>query len=171
MPVGVLSGQLTRFVIGEGLVALVGLTVDLNIVEGAVRLDPLVGMTGVAVHVAVRVWGTAVTEQVHDLVDRLVVGRKIVPEHSSVLEISLRVALLRVDEDGELGRVAQEENGGIVEHPVPVALLGVELHGESAGITGTIGGSFFTTDGREAGEHLSLLADTLEHIDDGLSFV
>ena len=62
MPVGVLGGQLGCLIVGEGLVALIGLAVDLDVVEGAIRLDPLVGVAGVAVHVTVRVWGTAVTE-------------------------------------------------------------------------------------------------------------
>lgn len=171
MPVGVLSGQLGCLIVGEGLVALVGLAVDLDVVEGAIWLDPLVGVAGVAVHVTVGVWGTAVTEQVHHLVDGLVVGGEVIPEHGGVLKVSLRVALLGVDEDGEFRRVAQEENRGVVEHPIPVALLGVELHGESAGITGTVRGSLLTTDGRETGEHLGLLANTLEHINDGLCVI
>ena len=174
MPVRVLSGQLRCLVVGEGLVALIGLTVDLDVVERAIWLDPLVGVAGVAVHVTVGVRGTAVTEQVHHLVNGLVVGGKVIPKHGGILKVGLRVALLGVDEDGELSRVAQEENRGVVEHPIPVALLGIEFHGESARITGTVRGSLLTTDGREAGEHLRLLAHTLEHINDclcGISLV
>ena len=37
------------------------------------------------------------------------------PEHVRILEMRLRVALLRMDEVRELGRVADEEDGGGVE--------------------------------------------------------
>ena len=146
VPVGVLGRELGGLVVGEGLVALVGLAVNLDVVEGAIWLDPLVGVARVTVHVAVRVWGAAVTEQVHNLVDGLVVGGKVVPEHGGILEVGLGVTLLGVDKDWELGRIAQEENRGVVEYPVPVALLGVELDGETARVTSTIGGSLLTTD-------------------------
>lgn len=99
------------------------------------------------------------------------VGGEVIPEHGGILEVCLWVALLSVDEDGEFSRIAQEENWGVVEHPIPVALLGVELHGESARVTGTVRGSLLTTDGREAGEHLGLLADTLEHINGRLCVI
>ena len=103
--------------------------------------------------------------------DGLVVGGEVIPEHGGVLKVGLRIAFLGVDEDGEFSRVAQEENRGVVEHPIPVSLLGVELHGESARVTGTVRGSLLTTNGREAGEHLGLLADTLEHINDSLCII
>ena len=44
-----------------------------------------------------------------------------------------RVPLLGVDEAGEEDRVPDEEDGGVVADEVPVALLGVELHGETPG--------------------------------------
>lgn len=167
VPVGVLGSQAGGLLVVEGLVSLVGLEMDLNVVESAVRLDPLVGVAGVAVHVAVGVRRTTVTEEVHDLMDGLVVGGEIIPEHGGILQVGLGVTLLSVDEDGELGRVAKEEDGGVVEDPVPVALLGVELDGEATGITGTVGGTLLTTDGREAHKGLGLLANTLEHVNGG----
>lgn len=56
---------------------------------------------------------------------------QVVPERSSILQVGLRVALLGVDEDGEVDWVPQEEDGCVVEHPVPVALLRVELKREA----------------------------------------
>ena len=47
----------------------------------------------------------------------------IIPEHGGVLEVRLRVALLRVDEQGEVDGVAEEEDGRVVVHPVPVACM------------------------------------------------
>lgn len=53
MPVGVLGGQLGRLIVGQGFVALIRLAMNLDVVEGAVWLDPLVGVAGVAIHVTV----------------------------------------------------------------------------------------------------------------------
>lgn len=120
---------------------------ELNVVEGTIGLDPLVSVAGVAVHVAVRVGGAAVAEEVHDLMDGLLVGGKVVPEHGCVLEVGLGVALLGVDEHGEFARVAQEEDRSIVEDPVPVTLLSVELHSKSSRVARTVGRALFTSDG------------------------
>ena len=65
-------------------------------------------------HEAVAVGHSTVTEEDHELVRRLGVLARVVPERVGVLEVRLRVALLRVDEVRELGRVAEEENGGVV---------------------------------------------------------
>ena len=46
----------------------------------------------------------------------------------------LRVTLLRVDEVGELGGVTNEEHGSVVEDPVEVALLGLDLNSETCTI-------------------------------------
>lgn len=44
MPVGVSGGEVAGFFVGEGLVALICLAVDLDVVEGAIGLDPFVGV-------------------------------------------------------------------------------------------------------------------------------
>ena len=167
MPVGVFSRQASGLLVVEGLVALVGLQVDLDVVEGAVGLDPLVSVAGVAVHVAVRVRRTTVTEEVHDLVNGFLVGGKVVPKHGGILEVGLGVALLGVNEDGELGGITEEEDRGVIEDPVPIALFSVELDSEATGITCAVRRALLTTDGGEASEQLGLLANALEHVDDG----
>lgn len=118
---------------------------------------------------AVGVGGATVTEEVHHLVDGLLVRREIVPEHGGIFEVGLRVALLGVDEDGKLGGIAQEEDGSVVEDPVQVALLCVELHSKPTGVPGTVWRTLFTTNRRESCEHLGLLAHSFEHVDDSLS--
>lgn len=118
---------------------------------------------------AVGVGGAAVTEEVHHLMDSLLVRREVVPEHGGIFEVGLGVALLGVDEDGELGGIAQEEDGGVVEDPVQVALLCVELHSKPTRVPGTVWRTLFTTNRRESCEHLGLLAHSFEHVDDSLS--
>jgi hypothetical protein len=71
-----------------------------------------------------------------------------------------------MNEHGELARVAEEEDGGVVEDPVPVTLLSVELAGKSSGVASTVRRALFTSDGGKADECLCLFANSLEHVDD-----
>ena len=112
--VRVLAGDLDRLLLREELGALTRLVVELGVDERAVGLDELVRVARVAVHEAVAVGHAAVTEEDHDLVESLGLLREVVPEVVGVLEVRLRVALLRVDEPRELGRVPQEEDRRVV---------------------------------------------------------
>ena len=73
--------------------------------------------------------------------------------------MGLRVPLLGVNEVGELGRVTDEEDGGVVEDPIPVTLISSELDSEATGVASGIGRARFTTDGRET----DCCADLLSH--------
>lgn len=66
------------------------------------------------------------------------------------------VALLGVNEVGELGGVTDEENGSVVEDPIPVSLAGAQLDGEATGIARGIGTTRLATDSGETdgGAHL-----------------
>ena len=88
--------------------------------------------------------------------------REEVPEHVRVLEVGPRVALLRVDEVGELERIADEEDGRVVARHVVVALLRVELDGEAAGVALGVGRPLLAADGAEADEDVRPLADLAE---------
>ena len=138
---------------------------DLHIVKGSVGLGPLVGVARVTVHVSVRVWGTTVTEEGHNLVDRLLMSREVVPEHRSVLQVGLWVALLCVNEKRELRRVAEEEDGCVVVNPIPIALISIELDRETSRVTSSVWRTLLTTDGGETGDQGGLLADLAEHVD------
>lgn len=61
------------------------------------------------------------------------------PEHIGVLEMGLGIPLLSVDEVRELGRVSDEEDGSVVEHPIPVALVGPQLNREATGVASSVG--------------------------------
>ena len=54
-------------------------------------------------------------------------------------QVGARVALHGMVQVGEFQRVAQEEHGGVVAHEIPVARVGVELHGETADVALGIG--------------------------------
>lgn len=154
VPVRVLGGHAPGLLVGEGLAALVRLEVDLHVHERPVGLGELHGVARVAVHVPVRVRRAPVRKQVHHLVDALLVRAQVVPEHGRVLEVGLRVALLRVDEDGEVDRVPQEEDGRVVEYPVIIALLCVELDGEAYATSQSR--LFLRKGGKERGQEIVL---------------
>ena len=71
---------------------------------------------------------------------------------AAIFQVGLRIALLRVDEVGELQRIAEEEHGRVVADHVPVAFFGVELQGEAARIALGVGRALFAADGGEAQE-------------------
>ena len=74
VPVGVLRGHLAGLFVGEGLAALIRLAMDLDVVKCAIWLSELIRVSGVSVHVSVGIRGTAIREEMHDLVSGLLVG-------------------------------------------------------------------------------------------------
>ena len=65
-------------------------------------------------------------------------------------QVGARMALLRVDEVGELERIADEEDRRVVAHQIPVALVGVELHGKAAHVTLGVGRAHLSGHGGKA---------------------
>ena len=63
------------------------------------------------------------------------------PKHVRVLKMCLRVALLGVNEVGELGGVTNEEDRGIVENPVEIAFVSANLDGKPTRIAGSVRGA------------------------------
>ena len=53
----------------------------------------------------------------------------------------LRIALLGMDKVRELGGIAKEENGRVVEDPVEIAFVGANLDGEPTRIAGSVWGA------------------------------
>ena len=76
--------------------------------------------------------------------------------------MSLRVTLLGVDEVRELGWVTDEEHGGVVKHPVEVALLRLDLDGETSGVTSGVRRSRLATDGGETHGDLKFCLEAVE---------
>ena len=82
-----------------------------------------------------------------------------VPKHVRVLQMGDGVPLLGVDEVGEHQGVADEEDGGVVAHQVPVALLSVELDGEASGITCSVGRTGLTPYGTKPNSNWGLFSN------------
>jgi len=144
--IGVLTSELASSSVVKSLEALVGAKVDLDVMVFAFGVHELEGMTRVTVHLMVAIGSSTVGEENEDLMNRLRVLRQVIPEHIRVLQVSLGVTLLGVDEMGEFGGVTEEEDGSVVEDPIPIALFCSDLDGESSGIASGIGGSRFTAD-------------------------
>jgi len=84
------------------------------------------------------------------------------PKHIRILEVSLRVSLLSVDEVGELGRVTNEENGSIIEYPIPVTFISPELESETTRVTSSISRTRFSSNSGETSCDADFLAYILE---------
>ena len=76
--------------------------------------------------------------------------------------MSLRVPLLSVDEVRELGRVPDEEDWSVVEHPIEVTLVCFQFDSKTTRITGGIGRAGFTADRRKTNCGANFLADRFE---------
>ncbi|CVN03242.1 Uncharacterised protein [Streptococcus pneumoniae] len=160
--VGVLAGDLGGLVVREVVHALLGDEVVLHPVLLALGVDPQVGVGAVAVHLTPGAGQAARAHQVGHLVRRLGVVGPEVPLHGGIAQAGVRQTLLRADEVGELHRVAQEEDRGVVADDVVVALLGVEAQCEAAHVAPGVRGAELAGHGGEAQEGLGLRA-RLEH--------
>src|SRR5699024_9146109 len=98
-------------------------------------VDHLVRVRPEAVHVTPRTRDAAVAHEPGDLVRGLGAQGPEVPLHGVVTQAGAVLAALRVDEVRELDGVADEEDRRVVADHVVVALVGVELQGESARVT------------------------------------
>jgi len=74
----------------------------------------------------------------------------------------LRIALLGMDKVRELGGIAKEEDGSIVEDPVEIAFVGANLDGEPTRIAGSVRRARFATNGGETNGGAGLISDFLE---------
>lgn len=112
--VWVLSSDLGSFLLSVEVGSLIGTNVDLDVVPLSLVVDELESVSRVSVLKIMSLWDTTVSHQDHDLVDRFWVLGEIVPEHVVVLQVSLRITLLSVNEVWEFCWVTNEEDRSIV---------------------------------------------------------
>lgn len=153
--------RLLGSLVGVGLVllALIREHVELGIDPLLLVVDELDGVAEVRVHEAGAVGDAAVAEHVNDLVNALGVLGQVVPVQGCVVRVvlvRLRVALLRVDEVRELGRVTDEEDRGVVAHEVPVTLVRAELDREATGVAQVVARAALASDGAHTARNRAL---------------
>ncbi len=132
-------------------------------------IDQAEGVGAKAVHVAVAGGDAALAHGDGHLVQRFGQRSPEIPVVLRAAHVGARIALDGVVEIGEFERIAQEEDGGVVAHQVPVAFLGVELDGKAADIALGIRRAALAGDGGEAHEELGLLADLGEDLRPGVA--
>ena len=146
--------------LGDESSALLALHVHLGIHPLTLLVDELKGVACVAMHLSPTLWNTTVTHEDHDLVDRLWILRKVVPEHGGIIRmghVRSRVALLSVDEVRELGGIPQEEDWSVVGNHVPVPLRCAELDRKASWVPCHVVRTRFATDGGEPDGDRTLL--------------
>ena len=149
--------------VGEVLDALVGLEVELHPHALVVLVYQAERVAAEAVHVPVTGRDAAVGHDDGHLVQRLGQAGPEVPVALRRVHVGVRIALHHVVEVDELLGIAQEEDGRVVAHEVPVAVGRVELHGEAADVSLGVSRAALARHGGEADEHLGLGA-RLKHL-------
>jgi hypothetical protein len=81
-----------------------------------------------------------------------------IPNHISIMQVSLRVSLLAVNEIRELDGILDEEYWGVVSDHIVISLFSVELYSESSGISFSICSSLFSCNCRKSNEAWSSLS-------------
>ena len=114
-------------------------------------------MDAEALHHPQRARDRAVGHRPHQHVGGFRHQRCPVPERV-VRAAGLRIAAIglhlhRVDQVGKLDRVLDEEDRNVVADQIPIALLGIELHGEAAHVARRVDRAGAARDGRKAREH------------------
>ena len=102
--------------VGQALDALLRLEVELHPEPLIFCVDQTVGVTAVAVHVAIGVGNASFAHGDGDLMQRLRQRGPEIPVVERAAQVGARVALDRVIEVWELQRIAQEEHRRVVAH-------------------------------------------------------
>ncbi|OPY82964.1 MAG: hypothetical protein A4E70_00433 [Syntrophus sp. PtaU1.Bin005] len=148
-----------RLRIGEVFDPLLGSEVELDPVALVFRADEAEGVAAEAVHVAKACRNAAVAHHHGHLMEGLGQGRPEVPHAVGVAQIGARVAMDDMVEVREFERVAEEENGRVVAHQVPVAFLGVEFKRKTANVPLGVGSASLSSHRGKACKHLRFFAD------------
>ncbi len=168
MKVRIGAVDLDRLVPDHRLQPRLRLPVELDEARLPLGVDQPEGVDAKTLHEPERPRDGPVGHDPHDHVHRLRHQRDEVPE-GVVRRLRLRKAtvglgLRRVDQVGELDRVLDEEDRNVVADEVPVPLLRIEPHRETAHVPRQIRRSLAAGDRREAHEGLGLFACALEDI-------
>ena len=162
MEVRIGAGDLHRLVPDQRVRAGAGVPVELDEVRLARGVDQPEGVHAEALHRPVAARDRAVRHRPHQHVGDLRHQRGEVPERvvrrAGLRHREVRLGLGRVHQVRELHRVLDEEDRDVVADQIPVALVGVELHGEAADVARGVGRAALAEHGREAHEHRRLLA-------------
>ncbi|MBF8278517.1 MAG: peroxisomal catalase, partial [Candidatus Brocadiaceae bacterium] len=149
--------------IGQVLDALLADQMELDPVPFAFGVDEAEGVAAESVHVVGGGYATVAHDN-GDLVQGLGKGSPEVPVVAGAAQVCAWVALHGVVEVGKLKGIAQEKDGRVVPHKVPVALLRVELDGKAPDVALCICRAALPCHRGESGEKIGLLPDVGENL-------
>ncbi len=154
--------------IGQVFDALLGAEMEFDPAALILGIDEAEGMAAETVHVAVAGRNAPVAHDDGDLVQGLGQRGPEVPVVEGAAQVGAGVAFDGMVQVGKLQRVAQEKHRRIIAHKVPVALLGVELHGKAPDIALGIGSSPLAGNRGKADEEVGLFADSRKYFRFGI---
>ena len=152
----------------EVLDALIGFEMIFDKVDLALGVDPLECVRAVSVHVSVAVRSASIREEDGHLVHGLGGVLPEIKDHVWICQVGGWVSLLAVDKVREFNRIIDEEHWGVVTDHIIVALLGVELDGESSWISLSVRGASLACDSRKSEEKRGLLTHFVEEVCSGV---
>ncbi|MPM95887.1 hypothetical protein SDC9_143043 [bioreactor metagenome] len=135
MALPVIGNNLCCLFISKVLNALLCLEREFDPEPFVLGIEEGVGMRPIPIHMPVGLGNTTVSHGDGHLMQGL---RKVRPEIPVVLSrahIGPGVTLHRMVEVWKEHRVTEEEDRGVVAYKIPVAFIGIELHGKAADIT------------------------------------
>ena len=109
--------------------------VNLHILERAITLRKLECVSRVNIHMSITGRCPPVTEEVHKLMNTLLITGQKIPECGGILEIRLGVPLLSVNECWKFDAVPNKEDWRVVPNHIPVPFFSVKLYGKAMGIS------------------------------------
>jgi hypothetical protein len=136
--------------------------VVLHVVNFSLRVDPFEGVRGVPIHMSEPIWSASIRKQDHDLVLGLWSVLPEVEGHVRVMQVSLRISFLGVNEVWEFNWVVDEKHRGVVSNEVVVSLFSVELDSKASGVSSHVAGTKFSSDSRESCEDRSPFAHLVQ---------
>jgi hypothetical protein len=92
----------------------------------------------------------------------LSINNSIYPERISILQVGLRISLLSMDKVWEFRWVSDEEDGSVVENPIPVSFVGPKLDSKATRITSSVCRACLASHCGKSSGGFDLLADRLE---------
>jgi len=94
--------------------------------------------------------------------DTFLVVDVVIPEHIRIRDVRHRMSLVTAVDARKFDGISDKEDRQTVEDKVLVSFLGEELHGPATNITDSVGGTSFTSGGRDTTEKGSLLSLSTE---------
>ncbi|MBB30600.1 MAG: hypothetical protein CME25_17050 [Gemmatimonadetes bacterium] len=153
-----MADDLGGLAVGIMAMALLRLEVELDPEAFAVPVPQRIGVAAIAVHEGRVLRQAAIRHQDRHLMQRFGMTPPEVPHGRRAAQVGARVTLLSVNEVRELQGIADKEDGRVVAHHIPVALVGIEFQRKAAHVAFIVGRALFASHGGKAGQHLGLLA-------------